>query len=67
MRQISVLTFASIPIDGYFVGRNKRLHQKTSRRHAKTGAGVVYRHNLNSLAFAVPNGIACPYHQENWK
>lgn len=62
-----MMTFNQIAIGQYFIDRQRRLHQKTSKRCARSGSGPSYRRNQLELALAVPNGITCPYLSELWK
>ena len=58
------MTFNQIAVGQYFIDRQRRLHQKTSKRCARAGSGPSYRRNQLELALAVPNGTNCPYQME---
>lgn len=61
------MTFNQIAVGQYFIDRHRRLHQKTSKRCARSGSGRAYQRNQLELAIAVPNGITCPYLSQLWE
>ena len=60
------MTFKDIAIGSCFLDRHGVLHQKTSRRCARRGAGPVYQYALSSYALSVPYGTTCPYMERNF-